>query len=70
VHAPAANSDAWRAEGWAWIPRFAGKNKIEYACQACRGGPILHGRRDISSLSPMSPSPATPSGLVAHARRS
>jgi CheY-like chemotaxis protein len=69
VHAPSADSDEWRAEGWAWIPRFAGKNKIEYACQACCGGPILHGRRDPLALSPMSSSPAIPSEL-ARARRS
>jgi CheY-like chemotaxis protein len=71
-HAPSPGSDQWQTEGWAWIPRFAGKNKIEYACQACCGGPILHGRRDLSPLSPTStpPSPPTPSEMVTYARRS
>jgi len=45
-HAPCPDSDQWHAEGWSWIPNFAGKNKIEYACQRCSGGPIRHaGRR-------------------------
>jgi len=45
-HAPAPDSDQWNTEGWSWIPNFAGKNKIEYACQRCTGGPISHaGRR-------------------------
>lgn len=44
AHAPAIGSDEWRAGGWEWIPRFAGKNKIEYTCQECCGGPIAHVR--------------------------
>jgi len=45
AHAPAAGSERWVAEGWAWIPNFAGKNKVQYTCQQCDGGPIHHGRR-------------------------
>lgn len=57
-HAPAVDSEAWRAEGWAWIPSFAGKNKIEYACETCVGGPIQHpggvlaGRRSSREAAP------------------
>jgi len=43
-HAPPRESEAWKADGWSWIPDFAGKNKIEYCCQQCDGGPIRHGR--------------------------
>ena len=43
-HAPGRATDQWNNEGWAWIPAFAGKNKIEYCCQECAGGPILHHR--------------------------
>ena len=45
-HAPARATEQWNDEGWTWIPAFAGKNKIEYCCQQCTGGPIRH-RRDI-----------------------
>jgi CheY-like chemotaxis protein len=41
-HAPARATQQWNDEGWAWIPAFAGKNKIEYCCQECGGGPIRH----------------------------
>lgn len=43
-HAPARATEQWNDEGWAWIPAFAGKNKIEYCCQECTGGPIRHRR--------------------------
>lgn len=43
-HAPARATQQWNDEGWAWIPAFAGKNKIEYCCQECAGGPIRHRR--------------------------
>jgi CheY-like chemotaxis protein len=49
-HAPAVDSETWRAEGWAWIPDFAGKNKIEYACERCVGGPIQHARGTGASV--------------------
>jgi CheY-like chemotaxis protein len=42
AHAPSPGSEDWHNEGWEWIPRFAGKNKIEYTCQECCGGPIAH----------------------------
>jgi CheY-like chemotaxis protein len=45
THAPAPGSDRWNEEGWAWIPSFAGKNKVQYACQQCEGGPIHHATR-------------------------
>jgi two-component system, chemotaxis family, chemotaxis protein CheY len=51
-HAPAVDSERWRAEGWAWIPIFAGKNKIEYACETCVGGPIHHARGAIAGARP------------------
>ena len=41
-HAPARDSAEWTSEGWTWIPRYAGKSKIEYSCQQCSGGPIRH----------------------------
>ena len=41
-HAPPRATQQWNDEGWAWIPAFAGKNKIEYCCQECSGGPIRH----------------------------
>jgi CheY-like chemotaxis protein len=50
AHAPVIGSDAWIAEGWAWIPNFAGKNKVQYTCQQCQGGPIHHGRRQRPSV--------------------
>lgn len=43
-HAPTRDSSEWMARGWAWIPAFAGKNRIQYACQQCTGGPIRHRR--------------------------
>ena len=43
-HAPARMTEQWTEEGWTWIPVFAGKNKIEYCCQECAGGPIRHRR--------------------------
>lgn len=43
-HAPPRATQQWQDEGWAWIPAFAGKNKIEYCCQECAGGPIRHRR--------------------------
>ena len=43
-HAPGRATEQWNKEGWAWIPAFAGKNKIEYCCQECDGGPIRHRR--------------------------
>jgi CheY-like chemotaxis protein len=43
-HAPARATEQWNDEGWAWIPAFAGKNKIEYCCQECGDGPIKHRR--------------------------
>lgn len=43
-HAPGRATEQWNEEGWAWIPAFAGKNKIEYCCQDCEGGPIRHRR--------------------------
>ena len=43
-HAPARATEQWNEEGWTWIPAFAGKNKIEYCCQECAGGPIRHRR--------------------------
>jgi CheY-like chemotaxis protein len=53
-HAPAAGSERWLAEGWTWIPHFAGKNKIEYCCQQCGQGPIRHraGRMTVAAMSP------------------
>jgi|SRR5688572_3933476 len=42
AHAPGRETAEWVTEGWAWIPRFAGKSKIEYSCQQCNGGPIAH----------------------------
>ena len=49
-HAPGAGSEQWEAEGWEWIPAFAGKNKIEYACERCDGGPIRRHRRGSSPI--------------------
>jgi CheY-like chemotaxis protein len=49
-HAPEVDSEAWRAEGWTWIPSFAGKNKIEYACERCVGGPIQHSRGTVAGV--------------------
>ena len=43
-HAPLRATEQWNEEGWTWIPAFAGKNKIEYCCQECAGGPIRHRR--------------------------
>jgi CheY-like chemotaxis protein len=53
-HAPAPGSERWLAEGWTWIPHFAGKNKIEYCCQQCDRGPIRHrtGRTRAAAMSP------------------
>jgi len=48
AHAPVAGSEQWVAEGWAWIPNFAGKNKVQYTCQQCEGGPIQHGTRHLA----------------------
>lgn len=42
AHAPKRDALQWTEEGWTWIPRFAGKSKIEYSCQECAGGPIRH----------------------------
>ena len=43
-HAPGSTTEQWIDEGWTWIPAFAGKNKSEYSCQECAGGPIRHRR--------------------------
>jgi CheY-like chemotaxis protein len=48
-HAPARATEQWNAEGWTWIPAFAGKNKIEYCCQECDGGPIRHRRVAVNA---------------------
>jgi hypothetical protein len=48
-HAPNAMSERWVEDGWTWIPVFAGKNKIEYCCQECAGGPIRHHRITASA---------------------
>jgi CheY-like chemotaxis protein len=46
AHAPEPGSSEWIAGGWAVIPRFAGKNKVEYACRRCGGGPIRRQQRN------------------------
>ena len=54
-HAPARGTEQWTEEGWTWIPSFAGKNKIEYCCQECAGGPIRHRRVvDVDVVAPVS----------------
>ena len=53
-HAPAPGSERWLAEGWTWIPHFAGKNKIEYCCQQCDQGPIRHRAARVTAAA-MSP---------------
>jgi CheY-like chemotaxis protein len=42
THAPVAGSGRWRDEGWAVIPSGATRNRVEYRCQYCDGGPIRH----------------------------
>ena len=60
-HAPERGTDQWNREGWAWIPSFAGKNKIEYCCQECAGGPIRHHRvvleAEVAASVPGAPAP-------------
>lgn len=48
-HAPHPMTEQWTDEGWTWIPMFAGKNKIEYCCQECVGGPIRHHRATVAA---------------------
>ena len=48
-HAPVRETEQWNEEGWTWIPGFAGKNKIEYCCQECTGGPIRHRRGGVDA---------------------
>ena len=48
-HGPHPMSERWVEEGWTWIPVFAGKNKIEYCCQECAGGPIRHHRGTVAA---------------------
>jgi CheY-like chemotaxis protein len=49
-HAPLADSERWRAEGWTLIPHGAGKGRIAYQCQHCpgRNGPVEHRKRSMS----------------------
>jgi CheY-like chemotaxis protein len=60
-HAPGRGTDQWNEEGWTWIPAFAGKNKIEYCCQECSGGPIRH-RRVIVDADVAAPVADVPTG--------
>jgi hypothetical protein len=48
-------SERWSAEGWTWIPVFAGKNKIEYCCEECVGGPIRHHRITVADAATTAP---------------
>jgi CheY-like chemotaxis protein len=65
-HAPDAMTEQWTEEGWTWIPAFAGKNKIEYCCQDCAGGPIRH-RRIVVHASVAAP-PAAQAIAADHAK--